>query len=112
MKIGSGSVSSFVVVLLLLGTVALPVAAQESTDYPPEVDGEVVEDDEEVVGEVDDEAEVGEVETVGAGEVAGVTLARTGGEVLYLLIGGVLFAGVGGALLVSVRRRRSVLGRS
>ena len=111
MKIGRGTMSLFVAVLLLVGMIALPAAAQEATDYPPEVEGEVIDD---VVvddnGEVDDVADVGVVETVDAAEVRGVALARTGGEVLYLLIGGLLFAGVGAALLVAMRRRGSVFG--
>ena len=111
MKFGRGTMSLFVAVLLLVGMIALPAAAQEATDYPPEVEGEVIGD---VVvddnGEVDDAADVGVVETVDAAEVRGVALARTGGEVLYLLIGGLLFAGVGAALLVAMRRRGSVFG--
>ena len=113
MKIGRGFMSMFVAVLLLVGMVALPVAAQESTDYPPEVEGEVIDSDAEVDnGEVDDVADVGVVETVDAAEVRGVALARTGGEVLYLLVLGLLFAGVGATLLVAMRRRRSVVRSS
>jgi hypothetical protein len=109
-KIGRGAMSWAIAVLLLVALVALPAAAQDSADYPPEVDGEVIDDDDEDgVVDTDDEADVGEVETVEAVEVGGVALATTGGEVLYLVLGGLLFAGVGSALLVAARRRRSVL---
>lgn len=109
MNLGTRSISAIFAALLLVGMLAFPAVAQEASDYPPEVDGEVIDAVDEVDG-VEDDVEVGEV--VDAAEVRGVALARTGGEVLYLLMGAVVLGGLGTALLLAQRRSRSVTNSS
>lgn len=100
----------FVLALVLLASImALPATAQEATDYPPEVEGEVVESDNGV--DSDQEADVGELVT-SSEDAEGAALAQTGGEIIVLLLAGLLLAVLGGAALVAGRRRRSTAGLS
>lgn len=86
---------------------AMPAAAQESGDYPPEVDGEVVDSDDETV--VDDavEADAGEAEAVVTADAEGGALAQTGADTGLLLLGGITLLVLGSLALLALRSGRS-----